>query len=179
MRLVVPHQDRPLEPPPPDRVRAFKRHLVECLRDLRRTRTSLLTERPVPPVPDDAGPVLRAGCATCRGYCCLGGEEHAYLDERTMDRVRRAQPALGEKAVIAAYVAQVAPLSFRGSCLFHGQNGCTLRPDLRARLCDAFFCTPLRDFLRSGAGAEGVTVVAGPAGWDGGRTSRDGTSGGC
>ncbi|MFL5257859.1 MAG: hypothetical protein ACJ8AI_34265 [Rhodopila sp.] len=175
MRLVVPHQDRPLEPPSPARIRRFKRHLIECLRDLRKARRpERLLRPPVVAPPPEAAPVLRAGCAACRGYCCLGGEEHAYLDERTMARVRHDQPDLGERTLIAAYVAQIAPLSFQDSCLFHGETGCTLRAEMRARLCDAFFCTPLREFLRSPAAPHHVQVAAGPAGWDGGRRTGTG-----
>jgi hypothetical protein len=170
VQIVVPHQDRALAPPSADRVRRFRLHLVECLRDLRKAkRPDRLIQAPVTPPATDATPVLRTGCAACRGYCCLGGEEHAYLDERTMARVRRDQPALTERGVIAAYVAQIATMSFRDSCLFHGKAGCTLRPDMRARLCDSFFCSPLKTFLRSGVAGEDVTVVAGEPGWDGGR----------
>lgn len=159
-----------LAPPTPERVRRFKRHLIECLRDLRKVkRPERLTQKPVPPPPDDAVPVLRAGCAACRGYCCLGGEEHAYLDDRAMARVLRERPELSERALIAAYVARIAARSFQDSCLFHGERGCTLEPDLRARLCHSFFCTPLKDFLRGGVPAAETTVEAGPAGWDGGR----------
>jgi hypothetical protein len=157
-------------PPSPDRVRRFRRHLVASLRDLRQAkRPERLIQSPVPSPQADAEPVLRAGCTACRGFCCLGGEEHAYLDERSMARVRRDRPDLTEGGVIAAYVAQIAKLSFRDSCLFHGEAGCTLRPDMRARLCDSFFCSPLKDFLRSGVPAADVTIVAGPTGWDGGR----------
>ncbi|MBS0639773.1 MAG: hypothetical protein JSS43_07870, partial [Proteobacteria bacterium] len=75
MRLVVPYQDRALAPPSPERVRRFKRHLIECLRDLRKVkRPDRLTQKPVPAPPGEAVPVLQAGCAACRGYCCLGGE---------------------------------------------------------------------------------------------------------
>jgi hypothetical protein len=177
MQLIVPHQDRPLAPPPPDRVRRFRRHLIECLRDLRKARKpGRLLQPPVPPPPAEAVTTLRAGCAACRGYCCLGGEEHAYLDERTMARVRHDRPDLTERGVIQAYVSQIAGESFRDSCLFHGEAGCTLRPDMRARLCDSFFCSPLKGFLRSGPPAGDVVVVPGPAGWDGGRPTPFGRS---
>jgi hypothetical protein len=86
-----------------------------------------------------------------------------------MARVRRDRPDLTARGVIHDYVSQIAQRSFRDSCLFHGEAGCTLRPDMRARLCDSFFCSPLKAFLRARPSAAEVTVVAGPAGWDGGR----------
>ena len=91
--------------------------------------------------------VLRAGCAACQGQCCLGGGEHAWLDERTMARVRRERPELNSRALIAAYIRQVASLSYAGSCLFHGVGGCTLEPELRAELCSSYYCNGLQSFL--------------------------------
>ncbi|HVZ06798.1 hypothetical protein [Rhodopila sp.] len=173
MRLVVPHQDRPLQPPAPDRVRRFKRHLIECLRELRKARRpDRLIQALVVPVAADVVPVLVAGCTACRGFCCLGGGEHAYIDERTLARIHRDQPALTGRGMIAAYVQQIAPRSFADSCLFHGETGCTLRADMRARLCHSFFCSPLKEFLRGAVPADEVTVVPGPAGWDGGRVPK-------
>src|SRR5579871_5782859 len=102
-RLVVPHQDRTLTPPSRERIRRFRRHLIECLRDLRKAkRPDRLIQKPVPSPAEEAVPTLQAGCAACRGFCCLGGEDHAYLDERTMAQVRRDRPELTERGVIAA-----------------------------------------------------------------------------
>jgi hypothetical protein len=78
----------------------------------------------------------------------LGGGEHAWLDERTMARVRRERPELNAaRELIAAYVRQVASLSYAGSCLFHGAAGCTLEPGLRAELCSSYYCNGLQAFL--------------------------------
>ncbi len=171
-RLVVPHQDRTLAPPSAERVRRFRRHLVECFRDLRKARRpERLVQSPVVPPEEAAVPVLQAGCVACRGFCCLGGEDHAYLDERAMARVRRDRPALTERGVIAAYLAQIAPQSFQDSCLFHGAQGCTLDPTMRARLCHSFFCSPLREYLRHGVFDSTTEVVPGEPGWDGGRVA--------
>jgi hypothetical protein len=177
-RLIVPNQDRTLAPPSRERIRRFRRHLVECLRDLRKAkRPERLIQSPVSAPTDAAVPVLQAGCAACRGFCCLGGEDHAYLDERTMARVRRDRPELTERGVISAYVAQIAPVSFQDSCLFHGATGCTLDPAMRARLCHNFFCSPLREFLRHGVFDAATEVVAGEPGWDGGRKDQPRASG--
>jgi len=147
--VIVPYQDRPLLPPSPERVRRLRRHLVDSLRDLRAARRPdrLIQPRTAEPG-GDAAAVMRAGCAACRGHCCLGGGEHAWLDERTMARVRRDRPQLGARALIAAYIAQIAPMSFAGSCLFHGPAGCTLDPMLRAELCSSYYCDGLKAFLR-------------------------------
>jgi hypothetical protein len=161
MEILVPYQDRPLEPPASERVRRLRRHLVESLRDLRKVkRPERLIQSP-PPAPEaDTAAVLRAGCAACQGDCCLGGGEHAYLDERTMARVRRDRPDLDARGVIAAYVRDVAPLSYAGSCLFHGERGCTLDAGLRADLCGRYFCDGLMAFLRAPVAISEVTIRA-------------------
>jgi len=148
-------------PPPPERVRAFKRHLVRSLRDLRAAkRADRLIQKSTPEPAGFAAVVLRAGCATCGGHCCTGGGEHAYIDERTMARARRDHPDLGERGIIRLYLARLAPLSFKGSCLFHGAGGCTLGRGLRAELCNAYYCNGLQDFLKQPEGPERVQIVA-------------------
>ncbi len=159
--VIVPHQDRALEPPSRDRVHRLRRHLVESLRDLRTAkRPDRLIQPPPPEHPAEITAVLQAGCAACQGHCCLGGGEHAYLDERTMARVRRDQPDLNARAVIAAYVRHIAKLSYQGSCLFHGAAGCTLDPSLRSTLCSTYYCDGLKDFLRQPADPARVTIRA-------------------
>jgi hypothetical protein len=107
-----------------------------------------------------AARVVRAGCATCQGFCCKGGGEHAYIDERTMARVRRDRPELDARAVIRCYVAAVAPRAYQGSCLFHGRTGCTLPRGLRAELCNSYYCSGLRDFLRRTGDFADAVIVA-------------------
>jgi hypothetical protein len=161
MEILVPYQDRPLEPPSRQRVRALRRHLVESLRDLRTAKhPERLIQTPAPAQDAATADALRAGCAACQGHCCLGGGEHAYLDERTMARVRRDRPDLDAAGVIAAYVRQVAPLSYAGSCLFHGARGCTLDAGLRADLCSRYFCDGLLAFLRAPVRSAEVTIRA-------------------
>jgi hypothetical protein len=148
IEITVPYQNRPIEPPSPERVRRLRRHLIESLRDLRAAkRPDRLIQQRAPQPGGDDREVLRAGCAACQGHCCLGGGEHAWLDERTMARVRRERPELDGPRLIAAYVGQVARLSYAGSCLFHGAAGCTLDATFRAELCFSYFCDGLRAFL--------------------------------
>jgi hypothetical protein len=159
--VVVPLQDTPLAPPDPVRLRQLRRHLVEAMRDLREARRP---DRLIQPRSDEPtgfpAAVLREGCTQCRGACCRGGGEHAYIDDRTMARVRRERPELDAAAVIRLYVQAVAPLSYAGSCLFHGPAGCTLPRPLRAELCNSYYCNGLRDFLRSWPEPATVRVVA-------------------
>jgi len=159
--VPVPLLRETLEPPPRERVRALKRHLVQSLRDLRAARRpDRLIQKPTPEPAGFDATVVAAGCATCQGHCCKGGGEHAYIDERTMARVRRDNPELDAAAIIRLFLVRLAPAAYRGSCLFHGPNGCTLGRPLRAELCNAYYCNGLRDFLRREKPAEQVQIVA-------------------
>ncbi len=158
----VPAQQAPLSEPEPGRIRALKRHLIESLRDLREARRPDRLIQPPSPEPDAyAAAVVREGCTQCRGSCCLGGGTHAYLDERTMARVRRALPDLDAGAIIRRYTDAIAPLGYAGSCLFHGPAGCTLPKPLRAELCNAYYCNGLKDFMAMDPRPPAVVVVAG------------------
>ena len=159
--VTVPLLSETLEPPPPGRVRALKRHLVQSLRDLRiAKRPDRLIQRTVPEPVGFAAAVLRAGCATCQGHCCKGGGDHAYIDERTMARVRRDNPDLNARAIIGLFLARLAPFAYKGSCLFHGEEGCTLGRGLRAELCNAYYCNGLQDFLKRTDVPDSIQIVA-------------------
>ena len=150
IRIEVPGQRVPLEPPTPARVRALKRHLIEAMRDLvgARRPERLIQKRGTDPTgPAEAG--VRAACGHCGGSCCMAGGTHAFIDDRTLARVRAERPGIDARAMLAAYVSAVAPASYRGSCLFHGPAGCTLDRPLRAELCNAYYCNGLKDFLKA------------------------------
>ena len=159
--LKVPLLNPELTAPPKDRVRRLKRHLIESLRALRAAKRPDRLIQPRAPAPSGfAADALSLGCATCRGHCCNGGGEHAYIDERTMARVRQDHPDLTAGQVIQAFMSRIAPLSHRGSCLFHGPLGCTLGRGLRAELCDAYYCDGLRDFLKQAPMPGRVQAIA-------------------
>ena len=159
--VSVPLLNETLEPPPRDRVRALKKHLIQSLRDLRAAkRPDRLAQKTAQKPEGFTAAVMNAGCATCQGFCCKGGGDHAYIDERTMYRVRRDNPDLDAAAIIGLFVARLAPRAYRGSCLFHGPDGCTLGRGLRAELCNAYYCNGLRDFLKRADAPEQVQIVA-------------------
>jgi hypothetical protein len=159
--VSVPLHDTALEPPAPERVRRLRRHLIEAMRALREAkRPDRLIPRATAEPEGFTAEVLRAGCATCQGFCCKGGGEHAYIDERTMAHVRRDRPELDARQLIRCYLDALAPLSYAGSCLFHGAQGCTLPRSLRAELCNSYYCDGLRDFQRRADAPAQVVVVA-------------------
>ncbi|MDR3538369.1 MAG: hypothetical protein P4L71_17875 [Acetobacteraceae bacterium] len=159
--LAVPFQRTPLMPPAAKRVRALKRHLVAAMRDLREAkRPDRLVQPRTSALEGFAAEVVRAGCALCQGACCRGGGTHAYLDERTMARVRAERPEADARAILRLYTEAVAPLGFVDSCLFHGPAGCTLPQPLRSELCNRYYCNGLHDFLKEKDEPETVCIVA-------------------
>jgi hypothetical protein len=96
----------------------------------------------------------------CRGACCTGGDTHAYLDERTLARVRRDRPDLGVQAILRLYHASIAAVTFEGSCVFHGAAGCTLPRMLRSDLCNSFYCKGLQSVVQAGSAASAVSITA-------------------
>lgn len=161
IKIEVPGQRVPLERPTSARIRALKRHLIEAMRDLvgvRRPERLIQKRGPEPTGAAEAG--VRAACGHCGGSCCMAGGTHAFIDDRTLARVRAERPGITARGLLSAYVSAVAPLAYRGSCLFHGPVGCTLDRPLRAELCNAYYCNGLKDFLKARPQAgQTVTVV--------------------
>jgi len=158
--VSVPLNRRALVLTHPVRVRRIREHLVRSLRDLRTMKHADRYASPLRPEPGGfAGTVARAACTLCQGFCCKGGGEHAYLDERDMARVRQARPELEARAVIRLYVERVPLEGYEGSCVFHGKQGCTLDRALRSDVCNSYFCNGLRDFVATADGVASVVVT--------------------
>ena len=160
--VMVPLNRKALVAMPAERVRRLRKHLVESLRGERELKHPARSASPVRPEPEGfVGLVARTACTLCKGWCCKGGEEHAYLDERTMARVRRARPELDERAVLRLYSERVPPAAYQDSCVFHGPEGCTLDRALRSDLCNSYFCNGLGHFVKRADSAARVVVMAG------------------
>jgi hypothetical protein len=156
--VMVPRNDRKLVPKSSERVRRLRAFLIRMLR----TTKELNTASRVRPEPEGFGAeVARAACSLCGGWCCKNGGDDAFLDEPTIARVRHAVPALGARAVLRLYVERVPAVSYEGSCIFHGERGCTLDRSLRSDLCNAYFCGGLQAYLTSSEPATATVVIAG------------------
>lgn len=160
--VTVPLNRKTLSPTHLERVRRIREHLVRSLRGLRTMKRPEQNASPLRPEPPGfAGEVARVACSLCGGFCCKGGGEHAYLDERDMARVRQARPELEARAIIRLYIERVPAEGYDGSCIFHGPRGCTLDRSLRSDVCNSYFCNALRDFVNTAHGAHSVVVTAG------------------
>ena len=159
--VTVPLNTRALAPMEPERVWRLRKHLVQSLRATRTMKRPVESASPLRPEPDGfIGKIARAACSLCRGFCCKGGGDHGYLDERVMARVRQARPELDARAVMRLYVERVPQANYAGSCIFHGEAGCTLSRSLRSDVCNSYFCTGLSNFMKDAEAADSAVVTA-------------------
>jgi hypothetical protein len=160
--VMVPRAEKALAVTSADRAWRLRKHLAGSLRALRATKGP---ERPAPPPPPEpegfAARVAQTACSLCKGFCCKGGGDHAYIDERTMARVRRARPELDARGVLRLYADRMPAVGYDNSCVFHGEWGCTLSRSLRSDVCNSYFCRGLADYVKGGDALAAVTVIAG------------------
>jgi hypothetical protein len=156
--VMVPRNGKALVPMSPERVQRLRKHLA----GMARVTKDPATASPVRPEPGGfAAQVARAACSLCRGWCCRNGGDDAFLDERTLARVRRATSELDASAALQLYVERVPAVSYEGSCIFHAKQGCTLDRSLRSDVCNAYFCGGLQTYLTGGEAATPTVVIAG------------------
>jgi hypothetical protein len=145
--VTVPRNTSPLVPVAADRVRRLREHLVKVLREARELR---YVAKPSPPRPSSfAAQVAATACRLCEGACCRLGGDDAFLDRDTIARVRRDKPDLDASAIISLFSERVPGFAYEGSCIFHGAEGCTLSRDLRADICNVYYCRGLTTYFRS------------------------------
>jgi len=158
--IIVPGTDGRTSRLPAKRLAKFREHLTETIADAFAADPARAKKRPsTRAAPYPVTEVTAAGCATCRGRCCRTAGEHAYIEEKTIRRVRAAMPELAREEILETYLAALPAKSVRGSCVFHGTSGCTLPRTIRADICNDFFCGPLREWLDSPASKESKPTV--------------------
>jgi hypothetical protein len=86
-------------------------------------------------------------CACCQGSCCRGGAyTHAYLGVETLQRYRANHPDQSPRQILAAYMRHIADETCEGSCVYQRADGCSLPRDMRANICNEFYCGGLQEF---------------------------------
>jgi hypothetical protein len=160
--VMVPRNDRATVSISPARVRRLHEHLVEALRPLRTMTNPQHPASPLRPEPQGfAARVAHTACSLCKGWCCRNGEDHGFLDERTIARVRRAGLAVDVSAVLRLYLERVPEVGYEESCIFHGKQGCTLDRSLRSDVCNRYFCDGLQGYLTGGDAVTPTMIIAG------------------
>lgn len=144
---------------PERRRRAFRDRLMESLSQAAASRASsanrvsgdeLQSSPVVPPLVFD--PFLVRGCATCRGRCCNNGHEYAYQDAPTLEAYMRRHPDQRPRHVLEDYLSRIPNKSYENSCVYQEEAGCVLPHEMRATICNEFYCTELRYFQQQSAG---------------------------
>jgi hypothetical protein len=87
--------------------------------------------------------ILGAGCGTCRGNCCRGGGDHAYQGADSMATYLRRFPDHSDDDVVADYLAFVPSSTMSEGCVYQRDDGCALPREMRADICNLFFCDGL------------------------------------
>ena len=156
--VMVPRNGKRLVAASPERHRRLREHLI----GLSPAMKGPDAVSPVRPEPKGfAARVARAACSLCQGWCCRNGGDDAFLDERTIARVRHASLASDMNSVLRLYSERVPALGYEGSCIFHGKQGCTLDRAMRSDVCNSYFCGGLQGYLSNGELAAAVVVIAG------------------
>ncbi len=100
-------------------------------------------------------------CAFCAGRCCRSGaDHHAWLGADDLRRWLRHHVGRTWADAVDAYLRRIPDRHVAGSCLHHGEHGCTLPRELRSRTCNAYACDALAELRRLAAAEPGVRVVA-------------------
>lgn len=150
---LVPACTVDITPLPPKRRREFRDYLKGLIAQVVAFPSpgDTALEKDQEPIKDSRHPrILKAlgqGCACCKGSCCQGGGfSHAYLTVEKLRRHMALHPEQSPRQVLAAYLSHVGERTYAGSCVYHQADGCSLPRDLRADLCNLFFCGALLEF---------------------------------
>jgi deoxycytidylate deaminase len=160
--VMVLRNDKATVPISAERVRRLRKHLIVTLRAVRKLKSPEHSVSPLQAEPEGfASRVARTACSLCKGWCCKNGDDHAFLDEATLARVRSARPALDVGAVLRLYVERVPEVGYENSCVFHGKQGCTLDRSLRSDVCNSYFCGGLQGYLTGDEVVTPTMIIAG------------------
>jgi hypothetical protein len=112
--------------------------------------------------------MMRLGCALCAGHCCTHGGTHAFLGTSDLRRIAETMTD-GDSGVALEhlYTAHIPDAHYAGSCVFHGERGCTLPRSLRSSTCNRYLCGGLSTLRRALTDTEAGTAVVGAATWSG------------
>jgi hypothetical protein len=141
---VLPRGPQGLEPLTLERRQRYRAHLDAIVAEAGCGEDGDTTVAQAPAI--DAGPPMPLAaqlCTLCRGGCCSGGGDRAYLTAATIRRFMRLHPELRPDEIAPAYVDRLGDLAAAGSCINHGDAGCSLPREMRSDTCNDYFCTAM------------------------------------
>lgn len=158
---VVPQEDVTLSPLPTARFEAFKAHLAKAVEEAFAVAEGDAVLANYVQNTNDEPPIVSAGCATCRGFCCTrgGGSNHAFITRQSIYYILQQDPELTPEAIIDHFLAALPEKSVTGGCVFQGPVGCTLSRDWRTGRCNTFHCHDLHAMHEVTGGRTDVPLV--------------------
>ena len=138
--IVLPANMRRLRDLPRARRYRFVKLLMRALAEARAELSPEADPNADKPEPTEAQPELGAACAACSGRCCRLGGTRAFIDKAVMSSVIRRNPTWTDAKILAVYCHRLPPRTYERSCVFHGERGCGLSPELQSRTCRAYGC---------------------------------------
>lgn len=105
----------------------------------------------------------KKACSLCRGGCCRIGEEHAFLKKETILRYVSRHPDQKPEQVMSAYLTYLPKKTFRESCVYHTETGCSLHRNMRSHVCNDYLCDALyelRELFSREAVPKGVVFIS-------------------
>ena len=88
-------------------------------------------------------------CSMCKGGCCADGKEHAYISPVIIRRQMDANPELQEEDILATYISNIASKTALNACINQTETGCALPRELRADICNSYFCGPISSYIKN------------------------------
>ena len=159
--VIVPRNDKALVAVAPERVRRLREHLIKTLREMRAAKPWVRFASPARAGTHwFRGPRGADSLFSKKGWCCRNGDDDAFLDDRTLARVRLTRPDITERALLRLYLDRVPAVAYRDSCIFHGERGCTLDRSLRSDICNSYYCGDLGAYMKASTSVP-TRVIAG------------------
>jgi len=150
------------------RQQSFLQHLSRIYDDVVNHTPGLNKTYPSDDTPQDLPQVkglLSKACATCKGYCCRLGAEHAFIDyaslRTTLQKLAQApsqesqatslipdvdasiEDSMDKQQLISLYGDYLPSQSYSDSCVFQGPKGCSLPLTMRSITCRTYKCESL------------------------------------
>jgi hypothetical protein len=158
--LWLRHHDDEFAPPPAADVAQLRAALLALEAEDRATRWPPAATPAEAPTSALDAPL----CALCRGRCCrFGLDGRAFLEPQHLRAWLDHHPEASWAEAVDHWLAFIGPEHLRGSCLFHGRDGCTLPRERRSDVCNQFACDALEQARDIAVAAPDGVVVAGIA----------------
>lgn len=90
---------------------------------------------------NEPGTLMAQACALCSGGCCQPGKlSNAFLKAEELRRHVERDPETTAADILDRYLKYMPNRHVRGSCLFHGEAGCTISRKDRSKVCNEYLC---------------------------------------